>query len=366
MATAGSGGGRVSRDDNLDPAGDRTLPASASERSRLSRFASLLPGILFAERDRIEERLGSGGSGEFCRAFDTVAGIDVAPKVLYPRGDDEHGAVDRLRRELLIARGVGHPGVVRVHDIGEHGEQLYLVLELLTGETLRERLARAPDGGTRVVLLDFGLARSSTDVTLTATGQFLGTPEYVSPEQARGDGDVGPATDVYSTGVVHQDRFDLAAAQLEPLPWLKAEPQLAFLDALALSMGDRAALDRAAEVLRWAQDAGGSRPTIPLVALAAVIDARRGRAGPPAEALAQELERLAVDARESLVAWYFEGWANAMAARALADRGDLARAAAPRDVAARHRAAGPGLRSLLPRRDAGRTRGDAGARGFVN
>ncbi|MBP7571941.1 MAG: protein kinase, partial [Acidobacteria bacterium] len=63
-------------------------------------------------------------------------------------------------------------------------------------------LARLPDGGERVVLLDFGLARGSGEDALTHTGQFLGTPEYVSPEQARGERDVGTASDVYSAGIV--------------------------------------------------------------------------------------------------------------------------------------------------------------------
>ena len=229
--TAGSGG---------------TLPASGPSRERVLRFASLQPRARFAGRYRIAGTLGAGGTGEVYAAHDEVAGLPVALKVLYPRQPGDEQALLRLRRELRIVRGLRDPGILRVHDLGEDDGLLFLVMERLEGESLRQRLARtgplppekaarilngtlsalstaheaavvhrdlkpgnlflarpeAPDQEERVVLLDFGLARGAEDRTLTAAGAVLGTPEYISPEQARGDPEVGPASDVYSCGIL--------------------------------------------------------------------------------------------------------------------------------------------------------------------
>lgn len=231
-----------------------TRPLGTRGDAQVLRFAALRPGALWAGRYEIREPLGAGGAGEVFRAFDRVAKADVALKVLYPRGGDGVEMMGRLRRELRLVRGVAHPGVVRVHDIGESEGLAFLVMELLRGETLRDRLKRgplppadaaaligqalaalgaahaagivhrdvkpanvflaepAPPPGTgpihgaglapRVVLLDFGIARPSEGTQFTATGDFLGTPEYVAPEQARGERNVGPAADLYSLGVV--------------------------------------------------------------------------------------------------------------------------------------------------------------------
>ncbi len=253
----------------MGPEGDdleRTQVVASDGAAALRRFAALRRGGVFAERYDLRERLGAGGAGEVFRAHDRLAGVDVALKILYPHaGDDEpeepaqavgvsnttgaaRGALARLRRELKLVRSLDHPGIVRVHDLGEHDGLFYIVMDLLRGETLRARLARGAVGADeaariaagmldalarahaagivhrdikpanvflvrdaaapeapleRVVLLDFGLARDSRgNERLTATGAFLGTPEYVSPEQARGDAVVGPPSDVYSAGIV--------------------------------------------------------------------------------------------------------------------------------------------------------------------
>jgi hypothetical protein len=228
---------------------EQTRPVGGDVAERLRQFTLLEPGSTFAGRYRIEARIGGGGAGEVYRALDELSGVRVAIKVLFPRGEDPH-TLERLRRELRLVRGLTHPGIVRTHDIGEHGGLLYLVMDLLEGETLRARLqrgrlplddvpvvlgqvlealaaahaagivhrdvkpgnvmlirngeaaAKGSDGAGRAVLLDFGLARAGDEPGLTRTGAFLGTPEYVSPEQARGDKGVGPAADVYSAGIV--------------------------------------------------------------------------------------------------------------------------------------------------------------------
>jgi hypothetical protein len=223
-----------------DHGGERTRDVGGETSERVLRFTALDGGSVFAERYAVEGRLGGGGTGEVFAAHDRVADEPVALKVLYPR-PGARDPLDRLRRELRILRGLQHPGIVRIHDIGEHDGLAYLVMDRLDGETVAERLHRtgplpldaalrildgildalaaAHEAGIvhrdvkpqnvflcardeRVVLLDFGLARGIGDATLTATGQFLGTPEYVSPEQARGDAHVTPASDVFSCGLV--------------------------------------------------------------------------------------------------------------------------------------------------------------------
>ncbi|MBZ5638442.1 MAG: serine/threonine protein kinase [Acidobacteriia bacterium] len=206
------------------------------------RFASLAEGSVFAGRYEIREPLGAGGTGEIFHAFDRIARTDVALKVLFPGATDRD--LDRLRRELRVVRSLQHPGILRVHDIGESDGLFFIVSELLRGESVASRIRRegrlAPDeaerilrgilealgvahdagvihrdikpgnvflaesaggGPPRIVLLDFGFARPVRETGLTATGRFVGTPEYCSPEQILGERDLGPATDLYSCGV---------------------------------------------------------------------------------------------------------------------------------------------------------------------
>ncbi len=161
--------------------------------------------------------------------------------MLYPSAGGQ--TLERLRRELKLVRELRHPGILRIYDIGEADGLLYLVSELLAGEPLHRRLARegtlplseivrileglfdalaaAHDAGVvhrdvkpaniylarddsgaeRVVLLDFGLARDVEQGGLTTVGRFVGTPEFSAPEQIRGEGEIGPAADLYAVGV---------------------------------------------------------------------------------------------------------------------------------------------------------------------
>lgn len=228
------------------PCPDRTQDLQAWEQDRVLRFASLAPGSLFAERYRVHERCGSGGTGEVFRATDELANLEVGLKVLFPASGRLR--IERLRREVRILRTLEHPSVVKVHDIGEHEGLFFLVMDYLEGETLRERLVRqgplpaeearvflcqvldalsvahaagvvhrdlkpgnilltrdrAVDNcstGQRAVLLDFGLARGTSDATVTRSGGFVGTPIYMAPEQLTGR-DVDPRADLYSLGIV--------------------------------------------------------------------------------------------------------------------------------------------------------------------
>ena len=194
---------------------------------------------LLGNRYRLGERIATGGMGAVYRAVDETLGRQVAVKALRRELADDPSFLERFRREARAAAGLSHPGVASVYDYGEHGGQPFIVMELVDGETLAERVAargRLPwqeafaigeqvaaalaaahahglvhrdvkpanillgrDGRAKVT--DFGIAQAAQTATLTRTGMVLGSANYVAPEQAKG-GHVGPAADLYSLGCV--------------------------------------------------------------------------------------------------------------------------------------------------------------------
>jgi serine/threonine-protein kinase len=228
-----------------EPAQGVTPSASGSARVSQPRAAP----TRIANRYAVTSSLGSGGMGEVFAALDEQSGERVAVKVLHRRDASARG-VERLLREASAAGRVQHPAVVRVFEAGvdEANDLAYIAQELLVGETLRallarrgpldsaeavallspvvEALAAAHDAGVvhrdlkpenifvegegealRPRVIDFGIARlmarDEDHVTqLTTTGAVLGTPTYMSPEQARGADDVDEQTDVWAVGVV--------------------------------------------------------------------------------------------------------------------------------------------------------------------
>ncbi len=208
---------------------------------------------LLAGRYRLGERIGEGGMGAVHRATDTRLSREVAVKVLPGASLGDQAARQRLIREALACAALHHPGIVHVYDVGETEDGgAFLVMELVTGTSLRAVLsddswtdrarigavveaARAlaaahraglvhrdvkPDNlmlrdDGRIVLLDFGIAKPAGEgplTNLTASGIVVGTPAYLSPEQARGrplDG----RTDQFSLAVT---AFELLARHL---PW---------------------------------------------------------------------------------------------------------------------------------------------------
>jgi tetratricopeptide (TPR) repeat protein/tRNA A-37 threonylcarbamoyl transferase component Bud32 len=215
--------------------------ASAEDRDAGRREPSLVAGELLAGRYRIVSFLGEGAMGEVYEADDLELGEPVAVKVLRPEIARDEQVLQRFKRETQLARKVTHPNVCRVYDLVHHsGEgdgdrRVLLTMELLRGETLADRIARqgrltaaltaAHDAGIvhrdlkssnvflvssptglRSVVTDFGLAWSMGPAgdgadTLTATGELVGSPAYMAPEQVRGE-EATPATDVYALGVV--------------------------------------------------------------------------------------------------------------------------------------------------------------------
>jgi eukaryotic-like serine/threonine-protein kinase len=201
--------------------------------------ADLPPGTLLAERFRIEKMLGLGGMGMVYRATDTALGVTVALKLLRPELMHRSDAIERFRQELLLARQVSNPHVVRIHDLAQHEGRWLITMDYVDGESLDRRLDReAPfdiDATLRIgrdlaeglaaahakgvihrdlkpanVLLDaqgnayisdFGVARSLAAGGMTRSGTVVGTPDYLSPEQARGDA-VDARSDLYSLGLI--------------------------------------------------------------------------------------------------------------------------------------------------------------------
>jgi len=196
-------------------------------------------------RYALGEHIATGGMGEVWQATDTVLGRDVAVKILKSELADDPTFRARLQAEARNTAGLHHPGIAQVFDFGEVVDPdtarstSYLVMELVRGEPLSTLLAGGrtirpeqaaeivaqsasaidyahqrgivhrdvkpanllvtPDGGVKVT--DFGIARAADAVPLTQTGQVIGTPHYLSPEQARGAA-ATPASDVYALGVV--------------------------------------------------------------------------------------------------------------------------------------------------------------------
>ncbi len=196
--------------------------------------------MLIAGRYRLHEPIGRGAMGEVWRAFDETLGRPVAVKLLLPQ-DSDPTAASRFRLEAQTAGRLNHPHVVGVFDFGEHENRLFLVMELVEGDSLGLRLAAtAPlpagqvariaaqtaaglaaahqqgivhrdikpanlllDTDDTLKIGDFGIARFVDDpaAALTATGQIVGTSLYLAPERALGK-PAGPASDVYALGCV--------------------------------------------------------------------------------------------------------------------------------------------------------------------
>ncbi|ADD44765.1 protein kinase domain-containing protein [Stackebrandtia nassauensis] len=203
-------------------------------------------GDVLAGRYQLLERVGGGGMGDVWRGEDLLLRRTVAVKVLLAKLADERNFRERFLREAQAIATLEGPGIVDVYDFGEevvaNGTISYLVMQFVDGMALSRRLAGwgrlntqdtlrivsqvadsleiahrsgiihrdvkpgnilvREDG--RVVLVDFGIARTETNLTMTTTGVVLGTVTYMSPEQASGE-KLGPASDIYSLGVVaHQ------------------------------------------------------------------------------------------------------------------------------------------------------------------
>jgi serine/threonine-protein kinase len=196
-------------------------------------------GQLYGSRYRLQSLIATGGMGEVWQAYDEVILRDVAIKILKQEYLGDPGFLERFRTEARLAAMVNHEGIANIFDYGEDGGSAYLVMELVPGESLAKIIERdtqvpvekvldiisqtaralqaaherglihrdikpgnlliTPDH--QVKITDFGIARVADQVALTATGQVMGTVQYLAPEQATGK-PATAATDIYALGVV--------------------------------------------------------------------------------------------------------------------------------------------------------------------
>src|SRR5689334_9438272 len=183
----------------------------------------LAPGTMLADRYHVVQLLGLGGMGAVYKAFDRKLTRIVALKTILPEMASTPTALKRFKQEVLLAQSIVHKNVVRIFDIGEDGATKFITMDFIEGVDLKslvtERgklppteaseiirqvchgLEAAHGAGVvhrdlkpqnimiekdgHVVVMDFGIAHSGQSRGVTQTGAFLGTPEYMSPEQAR-------------------------------------------------------------------------------------------------------------------------------------------------------------------------------------
>lgn len=191
------------------------------------------------KRYTILERIGGGGMADVYRAHDKLLDRSVAVKVLRSQFTSDEEFVTRFRREAQAAARLSHPNIVNIYDVGCDEDIYYIVMEYISGETLKERIQRAGQlsiesavriaveiaealehahqnglvhcdikphnilttKSGRIKVTDFGIAKAVTSATMTHTGTIIGSVHYFSPEQAKGAA-VGAKSDIYSLGVV--------------------------------------------------------------------------------------------------------------------------------------------------------------------
>ncbi|MFD4138048.1 serine/threonine-protein kinase [Streptomyces sp. NPDC058572] len=196
------------------------------------------PGDVIDGRFELIQRLGSGGMGTVWRARDTVLHREVALKAVRSDAGASGAVRERVLREARALARLSHPHVVTIHHIADAEPHPWIVMELVEGTTLQDRLADGPlapaeaarigrqvlsalraahtagiqhrdvkpanvllraDGSA--VLTDFGIAALQGSASLTATGELIGSPEYIAPERVRGSDD-DPASDLWSLALV--------------------------------------------------------------------------------------------------------------------------------------------------------------------
>ena len=208
---------------------------------------SIRRGMVIGSRYEILKWLGRGGMGTVYKAYDRVLEEEVAVKVLRAEVAASTDLTRRFRSEIKLARRVRQPNVCAIHEYGEDGDLRYISMELINGTDLKRliqeagrfetgeafRVVRQIAEGLKAIhaigvihrdlktanimlddrglvhVMDFGIAKqfgAEAAASATATGHILGTPEYMSPEQARGE-PLDPRTDIYALGIVMFEIF---------------------------------------------------------------------------------------------------------------------------------------------------------------